>query len=169
MISPRKHLPGFRRDENDDCDDGGPSLSSAENRRRAADAALLVAGAGLLASVFLPWVRHGPGHTLHGHALVDTVVALGNTVAGLSAARLTVLWYVIPAAGALLWVAVGALGPGSIAARVVAVVALIAALGAFLAFGHALGFGALGSGAFVALGGGLVGVTGAFVAPSGSR
>jgi hypothetical protein len=147
------------------------------NRRRAADGALLLAGAALLASAFLPWVRHGPGHTLHGHALVDTVVALGNTVAGLSAARLTVLWYVIPATGALIWVSVGALGPGSVATRVVAVVGVVAAFFAFVAFGHALGFGslgsgafvALGSGAFVALGGGVVGVTGAFVAPSRSK
>jgi hypothetical protein len=130
---------------------------------------LVLAGAALIFSAFLPWVRHGPGHTLHGHALVDTVVALGNTVPGLSAARLTVLWYVIPAAGALVWVTIGALGPGSLATRIVAVISLFAALGAFLAFGHALGFGALGTGAFFALGGGLVAVTGAFVAPSRSR
>jgi hypothetical protein len=130
---------------------------------------LLLAGAALLASAFLPWVRQGPGHTLHGHALVDTVVALGNTVPGLSAARLTVLWYLIPAAGALVWISVGALGPGSIATRIVAIVALVAALAAFLAFGRALGFGALGSGAFLALTGGLVAVAGAFVAPSRSR
>jgi hypothetical protein len=130
---------------------------------------LLLAGAALLASAFLPWVRRGPGHTLHGHALVDTVVALGNTVAGLSAARLTVLWYLIPAVGALLWISVGALGPSAITTRVIAIVGLVVALGAFVAFGHALGIGALGSGAFVALAGGLIGVVGAFVAPSGSR
>ena len=41
---------------------------------------------------------------------------------------------------------------------------LVAALGAFLVFARALGVGSLGSGAFVALFGGVIGVAGAFVA-----
>jgi hypothetical protein len=158
-----------RRRAGVDRDDGGPSLTDASTRARLADGALLLAGGALLASAFLPWVRHGPGHTLHGHALVDAVVALGNTVPGLSAARLTVLWYLIPAAGALTWVALGVVGPGSVATRIVTIAGLVAAIGAFVAFGRALGFESLGSGAFVALAGGLVGVAGAFVAPSRSR
>src|SRR6185312_11498541 len=72
-------------------------------REHLADGALLVGGAALLVSAFLPWAARGPGHSLHGHALVDAVVALGNTVPGMSAARLTVLWYLVPACGALAW------------------------------------------------------------------
>jgi hypothetical protein len=131
-------------------------------RHRAGEAFVLAGGALLVASAFLPWVRHGPGRSLHGHALVDAVIALGNNVPGLSSARLTILWYFVPAFGTLAWVAVGAFGRRPIVVRIVASGALLAAVVAAVAFGRAVGFADLGTGPVVALLGALAVVVGAF-------
>jgi hypothetical protein len=114
----------------------------------------------LVASAFLPWVRRGPGHSLHGHALVDAVLALGNNLPGVHGASLTVFWYLVPAFGALTWVALGlsrrAVTPIAIAA--LAVTALVV-----VAFGRAVGFGDLGSGPLLAIIGATVATAGAVI------
>ena len=127
---------------------------------------MLAGGALLVGSAFLPWVRHGPGHSLHGHALADAVIALGNNVPGLSGARLTILWYLVPALGALTWIALGLFSNRPVVVRVVALCALVVAAGAAFAFGHAIGFGDLGSGPAVALAGAVCSTGGAFALTS---
>ena len=124
-------------------------------RRRAlvADVLAVAGGGGLLASAFLHWVRRGPGNGLRGHDLVDTVVALGDTLPGLSAARLTALWYVVPALGALAWVTVGLSGAASRATRAVAVTAAATTVLVLAAFVHLAGLSALGPGALLAAAG----------------
>lgn len=117
---------------------------------RRAEILLLAGGAGLVASAFLHWVRRGPGRTLRGHDLVDALVGLGNHVPGLSAARLTVLWYLVPALGAGVWVAVGLAGPGHRATRAVALAAALGAGLAVAAFARLAGVGDLGPGAGLA-------------------
>jgi hypothetical protein len=134
-------------------------------RRLLADVVVALGGGALLASSALPWARRGPGHSLHGHALVDAVIALGNTLPGLSAARLTVVWYVVPASGALIWIALGAAGPAHRATRVAAGVAALASTLAFIAFERVLGMSALGSGPFVALAGSCAALVGTTVVP----
>ena len=120
-----------------------------------ADALVVSGGALLLASAFLRWVRRGPGSALRGHDLVDTVVALGD-LPGLSATRLTALWYVVPALGALSWVTVGLTGARSRASRSVAFAAVTTAALVLAAFAHLAGVGALGPGALAAALGALV-------------
>jgi len=127
---------------------------------------VLAGGALLVGSAFLPWVRHGPGHSLHGHALADAVIALGNNVPGLSGARLTILWYLVPALGACTWVALGLFSNRPVVVRVVALGALVVAAGATLAFGHAIGFGDLGSGPAVAVLGAALSTEGSFALTS---
>ena len=122
------------------------------SRRRAlvADVLAVSGGAGLLASAFLHWIRRGPGNGLRGHDLVDTVVALGSTLPGLSAARLTALWYVVPALGALTWVMVGLTSSGSRSSRAVAIAAATTTGLVLAAFAHLAGVAALGAGALLA-------------------
>jgi hypothetical protein len=113
----------------------------------------------VLVSAWLPWVRRGPGRSLHGHALVDAVVALGNNVPGLSSARLTVGWYLVPACGALVWIALGLFGRRAVATRVVASATLAVVAVVTFVFGRVAGFGDLGTGPLVALvGAALVGL-----------
>ncbi len=135
-------------------------------RRRVADALVLVGGALLVASAFAHWVSRGYGSGLRGHALVDALVNVGRHFPGLSAARLTILWYLVPALGAASWIAAGLRGAGSRAAHVVAVASAVAAAAAFIAFGWLVGFSHLGLGAWMAVvgAGGLV-VGSWFVAP----
>src|SRR6478672_8701073 len=99
-------------------------------RRRAlvSDGCYLVGGGALVASAFLRWIARGAGSGLRGHALVDALVALGKHVPAMSAGRLTVLWYLIPALGAGSWIAFGLAGARSRATRIVAVVGLVAVL-----------------------------------------
>jgi hypothetical protein len=123
---------------------------------------VLAGGALLLVSALLPWVRRGPGRSLHGHALVDAVVALGNNLPGLSSARLTVGWYLVPAFGALAWIALGLLGRTSIVTRVVASATLVVVAFVDVVFGRVVGFGDLGSGPLVALAGALAVAIGAW-------
>jgi hypothetical protein len=122
-------------------------------RRRAivADACTLAGGAALVASSFMHWISRGAGSGLRGHALVDALVALGRNVPALSAGRLTVLWYLVPALGAASWIAFGVFGPRSRTVRGVALAAAIVVLLTTAAFVHLAGRARLGWGPKVAL------------------
>lgn len=135
------------------------------SRRRAllADGVYLVGGLLLVASAFLQWIARGAGSGLRGHALIDALVALGRHVPALSAGRLTVLWYLVPALGAASWIVFGVWGPRSRVARIVAVAALVVALVAAAAFRHLAGTARLGWGPKVALAGALALTAGAWI------
>jgi hypothetical protein len=128
----------------------------ARRRTLIADAGFLVGGAALVASAFLQWISRGAGSTLRGHALVDALVALGRHVPALSAGRLTVVWYLVPALGAASWIAFGLTGARSRVSRVVALVGLVVVIVAGAAFRHLAGTARLGWGPKVALAGGIV-------------
>ena len=81
-----------------------------DRRRIAADALVVCGGGALVVSAFAHWVRRGNGSGLRGHALVDAIIAVGRHFPGMSGARLTVLWYLVPAAGAASWIATGLRG-----------------------------------------------------------
>ena len=117
----------------------------------AADAGYLVGGAALFASAFLAWVARGPGSGLRGHALIDAVVALGRHVPAVSAGRLTILWYLLPALGAASWVTGGLSGARSRASRVVATTALVVTVVVVSAFVRLFGRDHVGWGPKVAL------------------
>jgi len=122
-------------------------------RRRAllADVCYLIGGATLVASAFVHWIARGAGSGLRGHALVDAIVALGKHVPALSIGRLTVLWYLVPALGAASWIVFGVFGSRTVAARVVALIALLATMVAVAAFRHLVGTARLGWGPKIAL------------------
>jgi hypothetical protein len=125
-----------------------------EDRRRiAADTLVVGGGAALVASAFTHWVSRGTGSGLRGHALIDAIIAVGRHFPGMSGGRLTVLWYLVPAAGAASWISVGLRGAGSRATRVIAVVAAIAAVASIAAIGWLVGYSDLGAGAWLALAG----------------
>jgi hypothetical protein len=133
-------------------------------RRRAllADGCYLVGGAALVASAFLHWIARGAGSGLRGHDLVDAVVALGKHVPALSAGRLTVVWYLIPALGAASWIVFGLFGARGRAARAVAVAAVVTTVMADVAFRRLAGSARLGWGPKVALLGGAMVFAGAW-------
>jgi hypothetical protein len=139
---------------------------TSDARRRVADALVLAGGALLVASAFTHWVSSGDGSGLRGHALVDALIAVGRHFPGLSAVRLTILWYLVPALGAASWIAAGLRGVASRAERVVAAAAAVVTVASFLAFGWLVGFSHLGLGAWMAVGGAAGLVIGSwFVAP----
>jgi len=105
----------------------------------------------------------GAGSRLRGHALVDAIIATSRHLPGLSAGRLTVLWYLVPAAGAASWIALGLGGAASRATRVVAVVAVVVALGSVAAIASLTGYARLGPGAWMALTGAGALVVGSWV------
>jgi len=127
-------------------------------RRRAllVDACYLAGGAALVASAFLHWIARGAGSGLRGHRLIDALFALGKHVPALSAARLTILWYLVPALGAASWIAFGVAGGRARASRIIAVAALVTVLIAAFAFSRLAGASRLGWGPKVALGGGVL-------------
>jgi len=131
------------------------------NRARPGDALWLGGGGALLASAFLHWVRRGTGSRLRGHELVDTLVALGGDVPGLSSARLTVLWYLVPAMGAASWIVFGLAGVDSRAARIVAGIAAVTTGITLVGFARLAELRDLGLGAWTAAAGAatLVGAT----------
>jgi hypothetical protein len=100
---------------------------------------------------------------LRGHALVDAIIAVGRHLPGLSAARITILWYLVPATGAASWIALGLSGARSRVSRVVAIVAAVATAGSIAAIGGLVGFGKLGFGALLALAGACALLLGAWV------
>jgi hypothetical protein len=136
------------------------------NRRtRLAELLCVAGGAALLGSAFTHWVRRGPGSRLRGHDLVDTLVALGHDLPGASSARLTVLWYLVPALGAASWIAVGLTGPASRWTRGIAVAAAVVSLLAVLAFARLAGFEDLGIGPLLAVAGAVALIAGAYIIP----
>ena len=122
-----------------------------DRRRVVSDVLVIGGGALLIGSAFMHWVSSGYGSGLRGHALIDAVVAVGRNFPGLSVARLTVLWYLVPAFGAACWIAAGLRGAASTATRVVAVGAAIAAVLSVVAIVRLVGFDHLGVGAWIAL------------------
>jgi len=118
----------------------------------------LAGGAALVASAFVHWVARGAGSGLRGHKLIDAIVALGRHVPALSAGRLTVVWYLVPALGAASWIAFGLSHERSrvIAARVIALAALVAAVVAYAGFRAFVGASRLGWGPKLAVLGALV-------------
>jgi hypothetical protein len=120
-----------------------------------AEVVYLAGGAALLGSAFIQWVARGEGSGLRGHALVDAVVALGRHVPALSIGRLTVLWYLVPAFGAVSWIVCGLTGPRSAASRALAGAALVMSALVFAAFVHLVGVDRLGWGPKLALVGAL--------------
>ena len=139
-------------------------------RRRGADALVMVGGVALVASAFVHWVSRGYGSGLRGHALIDALISVGRHFPGLSAARLTVLWYLVPALGACSWIAGGLRGAGSRSARIVAAASAVVAAASFGAFGWLVGFTHLGVGAWLAVAGAAALVVGTWVvAPSHPR
>jgi hypothetical protein len=135
---------------------------TGDARRRGGDALVMVGGAALVASAFARWVNSGYGSGLRGHALIDTLVSVGRHVPGLSATRLTILWYLVPALGAACWVAIGLRGADSRATRVVAAASAVAAAAAFVAFVRLVGFARLGAGPWLALLGSAAAVAGSW-------
>ena len=135
----------------------------ARRRRLFADASYLLGGAALVASAFVHWIARGAGSGLRGHALVDALVALGKHVPALSAGRLTILWYLVPALGAVSWIAFGVFGGRSRAARMVSLLALVVVVAVAVAFRQLAGTARLGWGPKVALLGGLALCGGAWV------
>ena len=134
------------------------------SRRRAliADGCYLAGGALLVASAFLRWIARGAGSGLRGHALVDALVALGRHVPALSAGRLTILWYLVPALGAASWITFGVAGARSRGSKIVAIAALIGVCAAAGAFRQLAGTARLGWGPKVALVGGIAMFAGAW-------
>lgn len=124
---------------------------TVDRRRVVADALVVLGGAALVASAFAHWVSEGAGSGLRGHALVDAIIAVGRHLPGLSAARITVLWYLVPASGAASWVTLGLRGAGSRATRIVAIVAVVVTVGSVAAIGGLVGYSKLGFGAGLAL------------------
>ncbi len=135
-------------------------------RRVLSDAAVTFGGGALILSAFVHWIGEGDGSGLRGHALIDAIVAIGRHFPGLSAARLTVLWYLVPASGAASWIAIGLRGAGSRWTRVAAGVAACSALLSTAAFGWMVGYSHLASGAWLALGGSAALVAGSWIVPA---
>ena len=134
--------------------------------RHRASLAELLCGAGggaLLASTFLHWVRRGSGSRLRGHDLVDTLIVVGRDVPGATTSRLLVLWYLVPAMGALTWIAVGLTGVDSRVTRAVACASAVVVAVALYVFARLAGAGDLGVGALLALLGAAAVVAGAFL------
>lgn len=142
---------------------------TADRQRFAADALVITGGAAMLVSAFAHWVSRGTGSGLRGHALVDAIIAVGRDFPGMSGARLTVLWYLVPATGAASWIATGLWGAGSRAARAIAVVAVVVALVSIGAIGWIAGYTHLGFGAWLALGGAVALVVASWVVAPASR
>jgi predicted benzoate:H+ symporter BenE len=115
-----------------------------------------------MASSWLHWVARGAGSGLRGHELVDAIVGIGRHVPALSAARLTVLWYVVPAFGALSWIALGVAGVRARAAKIVALLALVASVLVGAAFVRLVEIDDLGPGPLLAVCGALTLVVAAF-------
>jgi hypothetical protein len=162
------HARGHDRDfDRVDLDDIARAVTAARVSRRTRVAEVLCVGGGaaLLVSAFTHWVRRGPGSRLRGHELVDTLVALGRDLPGLSSARLTVLWYLVPALGAASWISVGLTGPASRWTRSVAIAAVIVSVLALFAFARLAGWRDLGVGAPLAVGGAAALLTGTFFQP----
>ncbi|HEY3834274.1 MAG TPA: hypothetical protein VGO03_18430 [Acidimicrobiia bacterium] len=92
---------------------------------RTADVGFVLGGVLLEASAFAHWVRSGNGSTLRGHALIDTVNSLAHGHSSAWVMLLTLLWYAIPACGALAWVVVGFGAPHGPSGRALAMATVV--------------------------------------------
>jgi hypothetical protein len=170
-----QRIVGVEVVERDDIDGAGlgavSTMGLRARRALVAEVAYVAGGAALFASAFVRWVARGAGSGLRGHALIDAVVALGGAVPGLSIARLTVVWYLVPAFGAVSWIACGLTGPRSRASRAVAAVTLVTIVLIVGVFVHLVGFARLGWGPKLAFGGAVVLAASAWlrVAPAPAR
>lgn len=117
------------------------------------DVASVGGGALLLLSSTLHWVRRGPGATFRGQDLVDALIALGHHVPALSATRLAILWYLVPAMGALAWVVVGFASHRRALVKGHAIATLVIVVGVVFAFTRLTRWSRLGPGVLVALAG----------------
>ena len=160
----RRHNRDFDRVTLDDVA-RAVTTARVSRRTRVAEVLCVGGGAALLASAFTHWVRRGPGSRLRGHDLVDALVALGRDLPGLSSARLTVLWYLVPALGAAGWISVGLTGPASRWTRGVAIAAVVVSVLALFAFARLAGWRDLGVGAPLAVAGALALLAGTFFQP----
>ena len=139
-------------------------------RRLVADALVIAGGGALISSAFMHWVSRGSGSGLRGHALIDAIVAAGRNFPGVSSARLTIVWYLVPALGAAAWIATGLRGADSRAARIVAALAALATVGSVVPIVRLVGFSSLGIGAWVAAIGAAALLAGAWgIAPRRAR
>jgi hypothetical protein len=134
------------------------------HRVRLAELLCGAGGGALLASAFLHWVRRGAGSRLRGHDLVDTLITVGRDVPGATTSSLLVLWYLVPAMGALTWITLGLAGVDSRATRAVACAAAVVVAATLYVFARLAGAGDLGLGALLALLGAAAVVAGAFLA-----
>ena len=116
---------------------------------RAVDVVDICAGGFLIGSAFLAWVRHGPGSSLRGHELVDTLLSLRRSVPAGGALALSSLWYLIPMCGALTLLRVG-LSPARRGALLLAVLALGATVFSGFLLWWTIGFADTGVGFWAA-------------------
>ena len=145
---------------------------TGDRRRVAADVLVIVGGARARAvGVHALGVDAAYGSGLRGHALIDAIVAAGRHFPGLSVARLTVLWYLVPALGAASWIATGLRGAGQPRdARRRGARRASPRCCRSLAIVRLVGFDHLGLGAWVALAGAAALVVGSWiVAPRRAR
>jgi hypothetical protein len=133
---------------------------------RLTDGATLAGGALLVLSSALHWVRRGPGATLRGHDLIDALVAIGRHVPALSSTRLAILWYLVPAMGALAWVVVGFASERRAVVRAHAIATAVIVAGVVLAFTRLTRWSRLGPGVPVALAGAALVLVAAFIRPN---
>ncbi len=121
----------------------------------------------LLSAAFLHWVRRGPGAALRGHDLIDAIarIAQRTQFGGWQVALLTIVWYLVPATGALAWLVVGFGAPHARSGRAVAALALIATSLAVGAIGFRLHWNRLGIGADAAILGTILLLLGATIPP----
>ncbi len=121
-------------------------------RARASDACFVLGGVALLSAAFLHWVRRGPGAALRGHELIDAAARVANRVdgGGWQVTALTIVWYLIPASGALAWVVVGFGDPKGRSGKAVAGIATLATSISVAGLGTQLQWSRLGPGTVAA-------------------
>ncbi len=122
-------------------------------RARAADVCFGVGGAALLSAALLRWVRRGPGATLRGHDLIDTVARLAHhaQVGRPLVIAVTIGWYCVPAAGAMAWVVVGFSRPKRIYGRLVTALSAASTTTAVALLGTRLHWTNVSFGAYAAI------------------
>jgi hypothetical protein len=90
-------------------------------RRHARDFGFVAGGALLVISSLCFWVSSGAGSTLRGHALIDAIESLSHGHSSAWTTVLTLVWYAVPACGALAWIVVGFGDPQGPSGRALAI------------------------------------------------
>lgn len=116
----------------------------------------LSGGALLAISILFPWLTRGPGSSLTAVDMIRHVAALDGVSRYLRGGRLAVVWFLVPACGTLLWVAVGVLGANSRTARSLAIAGTLMSATVSFALVRLPTASALGSGGWMALLGGAI-------------